>query len=273
MTRTAEALFMTQPSVSQAIAELEEHYQVRLFDRLGKKLFLTTAGSDLLTRASDMLALYENTEETFLSKPRRRCVRIGASATVGSFLLPRLIRIIRQKEPALEIDFVVANTAQIEESLLRAELDLALVEGQLHSSSLRSQVILHDELVLVAHPARLPSRRHYRAKDLESIPFLMREKGSGTAAQAQATLSQWGISPHIAGTVNSIDALHRLARAGAGLAFLPRVAVVRDLENGDLAEIRISKNRIERSIRLAHHASKRMDGDLGIVRECAMALA
>lgn len=272
MTRTAETLCMTQPSVSQAVAELEKHYQSKLFERLGKKLFLTEAGSELLTRASDILALYENTELAFLHKTQRRCVRLGASATVGSFLLPRLLRSLRHQAPALEVDFMVGNTAQTEAALLRAELDLALVEGRTQSPSLRSKLVLKDELVLVGHPALLPSQRHYQAKDLAQSPFLMRESGSGTAEQALETLAQWGIAPRIAGTVNSIDALHRLARAGVGFAFLPRVAVAQDLEHGDLAEVRIGKSRIERSIRLVHHVSKRMEGDLALVRECALEL-
>jgi len=265
MTRTAEALCMTQPSVSQAIAELEAHYQVRFFDRLGKKLFLTETGSELLTRAGDILSLYEQTEQVFQQQQRRRVVRLGASATVGSFLLPRLLHRLRHQEPTLEIDFSVDNTAQIEAALLRAELDLAWVEGRIHSTVLRRKLVLQDELVLVGHPALLPLRHPYQAKDLARTPFLMRETGSGTAEQAQETLAQWGIAPRIAGTVHSIDALHRLARAGAGLAFLPRVAVAMDLEQGDLAEIRIGKQRIERSIHIVHHASKRMEGDLRLV--------
>lgn len=270
MTRTAETLCMTQPSVSQAIAELETHYQTRFFDRLGKKLFLTEAGSELLTRAGDILAQYEQTEQAFQHQKQRRCVRLGASATVGSFLLPRLLHKLRHQEPTLEVDFLVDNTAQIEAALLRAELDLAWVEGRTHSTALRSKLVLQDELVLVGHPSLLPLQRHYQAQDLANSPFLMRESGSGTAEQAQETLTQWGISPRIAGKVHSIDALHRLARAGAGFAFLPRVAVDLDLEHGDLAEIRIGKQRIERSLRIVHHASKRMEGDLRLVQNAIL---
>lgn len=272
MTRTAEELCMTQPSVSQAIAELEEHYRSRLFDRLGRKLFLTEAGNRLLGQCAEILSVYEKTEAMFQSHAGRRVVRIGASATVGSFLLPRLLLAVRKADAGLSVEFEVGNTASIEDALLHDRLDIALVEGRLHSRLLAGEVVLPDELVLVAHPSQLPSRRHIRAKDLSGMPFLLREPGSGTAEQSRELLEEWGVEYRVAGVVNSIDALHRLVRAGAGFTLLPRLAVSRDIDNGDLVEISLSKNRYERSIRLAYHSARRLTPDLELIKKCALDL-
>lgn len=273
MTRTAEELCMTQPSVSQVVSELEKHYHVILFDRLGKKLFLTEAGSELLTRVTDLLHTHENMELFFTNRPQRRLVRLGASATVGSFLLPQLLSHLKRQDATLEIDFVVGNTAQIESALLHSELDIALVEGHVQSATLRSEVVLKDELVLVGLPELVPLKRPFSAKLLADLPFLLRESGSGTAEQAREILAEWGIAPRIAGIVNSIDALHRLVRSGAGLAFLPRVAVAEDLARKRLTEVRVGRRRMERSIHLVYHVSKKMSGDLRTVKDCALALA
>lgn len=268
MTRTAEKLFMTQPSVSQTIAELERHYQVKLFDRLGKKLFLTTAGTQLITRAQDLLKLLEDTEMSFRAATQQRLVRIGASATVGSYLLPNILNCLHKQDPDLQIEFLVANTSQVEASLLHAELDLGVVEGKTVSRNLRSVPVFKDRLVLVGIAKFLPNKRSYAAKELESVPFLLRETGSGTAEQAQMALSNWGIQPRIAGIANSIDALHRLVRAGVGVAFLPWLAVEDDLAKGKLAEFQLHGARMDRSIRMIYHTGKRMETDLHTVMEC-----
>jgi len=273
MTRTAEKLFMTQPSVSQAIAELETHYQTKLLDRLGKKLYLTESGAELLTRVSDILAQIQDTENVFQEKNQRRRIRLGATATVGSFVLPTLLRNIHKWDADLEIEFLVGNTAQVEKALLHAELDIALIEGRTTSRLLLRQFVLKDPLVLVAHPSLLQGNQTYKPKDLEKFSFLLREEGSGTAEQALNALANWGIEPHIAGRISSIEALHRLVLAKEGLAFLPRIAVDADLKKGKLAEIHVAKTQIERSFWIVYHASKKMEGDLLIVKECMAALS
>ena len=262
MTRTAERLFMTQPSVSQAMAELESHYGVALLQRLGKKLYLTPAGSELLARVSGILAQIDATEAAFAQKSKRRVVRLGASATVGSFVLPALLRSLAQRFPEVEVEFQVGNTAQMESALLQAQLDLAIVEGRTRSPLLHLIDLFSDPLVLVGHPRMVPRQRHLRPRDLEGLPFLQREAGSGSAEQAREAFASWKLEPRITGTVNSIDALHRLVREGLGLAFLPRVAVAKDLEEGELAEVALPGARRDRDISLAYHGARNLEGDL-----------
>ena len=91
---------------------------------------------------------------------------------------------------------------------------------------------------------------------------MQREAGSGSAEQAREAFASWKIEPRITGTVNSIDALHRLVRAGIGLAFLPRVAVAKDLEEGELAEVSLPGAHRDRDISLAYHSSRNLDGEL-----------
>ena len=181
MTRSAEMLSMTQPSISQAISELESHYHCRLFERVGKKLQLTIQGGELSARSASLLDLLESTEHYFQNSAKRRTVRLGCSATVGSFLLPSLMAMKQREKPELQIDFRVGNTAEMETALIRGEIDLAFVEGRIRSVSLKSHVVIKDELVLIASPNILPKGKKPSLKEMEKLPFLMRENGSGTA--------------------------------------------------------------------------------------------
>lgn len=273
MTRSAEQLCMTQPSISQAIAELESHYHCKLFERVGKKLQLTIQGGELSARSASILDLLESTKHYFQNSAKRRTIRLGCSATVGSFLLPTLIAMKQRERPELQIDFRVGNTTEIEAALLRGEIDLAFVEGRIHSVSLKSHVVIKDELALVGSPSLIPKGKSSSIKDIEKMPFLMREKGSGTAELMEDTLSEWKIAPHICGVVNSIDALLRLVRCGAGITFLPRLAVAKDLEEGLLTEVHLSKKRIVRHFKLVYPKARQFEGDLAWFKGKILALS
>ena len=165
MSAAAKHLYLSQPTVSQAVRELEAHYNGLLFERLGKKLYLTERGKLLLPHAREMIRQFQQLEEL----------------TVGTCLTPSIILDLQKKIPDLDVYSFVTNTQNIEQKLLRSELDAAVVEGEIHSPDLVVLPIIDDCLVLAAgkkHPFYRRGRIH--VQELNNQKFAVREYGSGT---------------------------------------------------------------------------------------------
>ncbi|MBR0328785.1 MAG: LysR family transcriptional regulator, partial [Selenomonadaceae bacterium] len=156
MTQAARQLHISQPSISQAVKELEEHYQVRLFERLGKKLFLTPAGQELLHYARHIISLSAQTEKTLRSFSLAAPIRLGATLSIGESIFIDIITRLKKAMPEQEVYSHVHNTSALEDALLRDELDAALVEGSITSAYLTQIPFLEDELVFIIAPDQLP---------------------------------------------------------------------------------------------------------------------
>ena len=155
MSAAARALYLSQPTVSQAIRELETHYNGLLFERFGKKLYLTDRGKLLLPQARELVHSFQHLEEMMLNQGQSPTLKLGSTITVGTCLTPDLILELRQAFPDLNVYSYVSNTRDIEKKLLRSELDAAVVEGEIQSSDLVVLPIIDDTLVLAAgkeHP-------------------------------------------------------------------------------------------------------------------------
>lgn len=181
MSAAANRLYLTQPTVSQAIRDLEEHYHVQLFNRLHKKLFITEEGQQLLELARVATGDFDSLELSMQRFKERIHMRIGASLTVGTCLMAKVISNLETEYPNMDIYSFVSNTAEIEQKLLQRELDAAVVEGIIESSQLVTVPIIEDSLVLVCGKNHdFYKKDMVYASELEGRRFAMREKGSGT---------------------------------------------------------------------------------------------
>ena len=136
MSGAARELYLSQPTVSQAISELERHYNGLLFERLGKKLYLTDRGKLLLPLATELVQQFRQTEELMLNQGQSSTLKLGSTITVGTCLTPSVIVALEKKLPDLNVYSYVSNTRDIEEKLLKSELDAAVVEGEVLSPDL-----------------------------------------------------------------------------------------------------------------------------------------
>ena len=155
MSDAASRLYLSQPTVSQAVRELEEHYGTRLFERLSKKLYITESGKQLYAYAQKVLQDFEQMEREMKPGEHQETLRLGASITVGTCLFPSLLRDFRQAMPQTLTVCHVTNTHAIEEMLLHSRLDLAVVEGEIHSPDLIAIPMVEDYLVMacsLSHP-------------------------------------------------------------------------------------------------------------------------
>lgn len=181
MSAAAKHLYISQPTVSQAIRELENHYNGLLFERLGKKLYLTDRGKLLLPHAREMIRQFQQLEELMLNQGQSSTLKLGSTITVGTCLTPFLIPRLQKNCPEIRVHSYVSNTKDIEQKLLRSELDVGIVEGEILSPDLTVLPIIDDCLVLAVgkdHP--FYGKKRIQVQDLVGEPFAMREQGSGT---------------------------------------------------------------------------------------------
>lgn len=194
MSAAANRLYLTQPTVSQAIRDLEDHYHVQLFERLHKKLYITQEGQQLLNLALMAVGNFDNLELSMQHLKERIPLRIGSSLTVGTCLMARVIADMEAADSKQDIYSFVSNTEEIEQKLLRRELDAAVVEGVIASPKLASIPVVEDSLVLVCGKNHEFYKKDViRASELEGRKFAIREKGSGTRKLFEQYLSSHNI--------------------------------------------------------------------------------
>lgn len=270
MTQAAEALYMTQPSVSQVIAELEREYKVRLFERLNHRLYLTAAGERLRSYASHILNLSEQARKELSGLAAGGTIRIGASLTIGAHLLPTLIRVYHTSKPDVEIFSRVDNTGVIEKWILEDQLDLGLVEGPIYSQYIKEDTFCDDELILVCGPGNaLWEKNKISIHDLDGKAFIIREPGSGTRAIFEQTLQESGVNWILSGVYNNTEAIKRAVREDLGLAIIPRIAVGEEMQRGLVRAIDIEGLKFMRKFSIIYHRQKFLtESMLGFMRVC-----
>jgi DNA-binding transcriptional LysR family regulator len=197
-TRGAERLGLSQSSVSGAIAALESHFKVSLFDRSRRHVSLTNAGNVLLTEAEDILGRVDLVERRMqdLAELRSGSVSLAASQTVGSYWLPPILNRFCEQYPGITIDLWTGNSTQAEKRVLAGRADLAIIEQEPLDSSLNAELVSTDMLVLVVGPLHpWYGRDAIDWSELTNTTWIMREPGSGTRALFEAELVAHGIPP------------------------------------------------------------------------------
>lgn len=257
MSLAAKNCFISQPTVSQTIHELERHYQVNLFERLSKKLYITPAGEQLLTYAQKVLNQFDVLETNMEEYHAAEQIRVGATITVGACLLSYILNDLKQIHPQLHTYACVANTSLVERKLLNSELDVALVEGIISSPDLISIPVVDDFLVLAAakdHP--LAGKKQVHLKDLSQYDFVMREKGSGTRKLFEDYLIKNNIPYHIAWEATCLDAIKSAVLYNQCISAISVRLVEHEIKNGAIHVIRSNDSSWDRNFYLVYHKDK-----------------
>ena len=251
ISRGAERLFISQPAVSKQLAELERHLGTRLFDRLPKGVRLTEAGTLLQAYSSRLFAVEAEAERALAEMQglQRGRLAIGASTTIGDYLLPSILVRFYARYPGIEIVLEIANTEVIQQKLLAGTLDLGLTEGFVEAEELEATVFLEDALVVIAAPDHpLVNQCPVTLERLCWEPFVLRELGSGTRAVVERVLNERGFVRHTALSLGSTEAVKRAVAAGAGVAIVSRLSIANEEEKGHLVVIPISDLAIRRPL-------------------------
>jgi len=251
-TRAAELLNLTQPAVTQHIKLLEDYYGVKLINRKGRQLFLTPEGELLLNYARELEAnslLFGRALKNKSSVIKR--YNVGATLTIGEFVLPRLLGEYRRLHGNTDIIMQVYNSDEIIKRLLHGEFDLGITEGPFDKERFSYVKMQDDELVLVASPQ--DSLAENSAAELEDIVYggrlILRERGSGTRVVFENKLAEMGYDISqikVYMEIGSIGAIKSLVEEGLGYTVISKAAVMRELSAGTLVTVPIRNVRVMR---------------------------
>lgn len=256
MSRAAEKLYISQSSVSQAIAELEKQYQVKLFERLSRKLYLTDAGKELLFYANQMVHLIKQIDRKMQDMSSTELIRIGACTTIAFYLMNPLLDRFQEICPAVRATVEVGNSSQLEQKILNSQLDLAFVQDISNAKEMSRECALADHLVLVCHKDHPLADKEVSEEALDGLSFVAREPGSGTRRLLDHIFSQKGIVPEYAWVCNSIASMKDAVLHKRGICLLSQHLVHEELEQGQMAEIRVKGREFNRRFFLIRHKDK-----------------
>lgn len=235
MSTAAEKLYISQPSISQSIRELEEHYDALLFERLSKKLFITEDGRRLYSLAKQLVTQYEHLEDVMSKENRRDKIRIGGTITLGSGMLSHIVRDLKTLLPNLDIYSYMNNTRIIEEKLLNMELDVGIVEGQVKSHDLISIPLIDDMLVLACGKNhRFYGRRTLFVEELNGQDFVKREPGSGTRELFENFIARHKLYIRTAFEESTPDSIKNAIQINNCMAVISIRLLEKEIQNGDI---------------------------------------
>lgn len=257
MSRAAQKLYISQPSVSQAVAELEKYYHVKLFERLSQKLYITEEGEKLLSYARHIISSFEEMEDAMCEMKSTPHLNIGCSVSVGTYLLNDLLDQIERAYPACRIVATVDNTSSIEQQVLNNKLDLGIVEGVVKSEDLIRIPVFQDELVLLCgRDHHLAGRKYISFEELEGENFISREQGSAERNQMERVLEEHGVSLNRCLSSTNTEAIKNAVIHGRGIAILSDMLVKKECSCGDMVTIQLEDFHFTRQIHLIYHKNK-----------------
>jgi DNA-binding transcriptional LysR family regulator len=251
ITGAARRLRISQPAVSKQLAELESALGVPLVDRLPRGIRLTQAGEVIRTHARRIFRAEEDAEQELaeLMGLGRGRLSVGASTTIGSYLVPRVFGDFHATHPGVALELEIGNTASIQAAVTEGRLDLGLTEGLVAGESLEVTVFAHDEMVLIVSPTHpWATAQRIGLEDLAKTPLLARERGSGSRDVIEAALANVGFFFEPAMSLGSTEAVKNAVAWGLGAAFVSRITVELELRVGVLSEVALEGVSIRRAL-------------------------
>lgn len=242
----AREVGVSQPSVSQAVRDLEERFGVALFDREGRRMRLTEQGARLLAHARDVLDDLGDLERAMADAEGSETLRVASSITCGTRHLPGVVARLAEAMPRLRPLARVEDSRAVERDVVSGAADLGLVEGFVHDGTLVATPFARDELVCVASAARAGERLSAAALVRERL--VLRERGSGVRELLEAALTERGLSCEPVWESVSTEALLAAVEAGLGVSVLPEALVGRAVEEGRVARVELTDLRLTREL-------------------------
>lgn len=257
MSIAAEKLFITQPSVSQAIKEIEDYYGVRLFERLSKKLFITANGELLLKYARHLVQSFDEMELELKNAGQNICLQIGGTITVGTCILNDVIAKLEKENKNISTKIIINNTEIIEKMLLNSQLDVAIIEGIIENKDLIKRPIYNDKLILVAGKNhKFYNRDEISIQELMGEDIISREEGSGSKRIFDDILKNSNIEVNTKWISTDTAAIKNAVINGNGLAVLSSLLVNEEIKQGTLHKVSLKEVNMFRYIYVVYHKNK-----------------
>lgn len=264
MSNAAKKLFISQPSVSQAIREIEEYYNIMLFERLSQKLYLTKDGEKLLEYSRYIVSTFDSMEKEFKNKHTNVYIRIGGSLTFGTYILPNIMEEFEKCFNKVETKIFVDNTKVIEEKLINNEIDIGIVEGEIQNTDIVKVPLLKDKLVVVCSTENeLALKDKVSLKDLYGKPMITREDGSKERSQFLKFLNKNNINVDCKWNCTSVETIKNALKKGQGFSVLSIMAVKDEIERNELKAVDVDGIQdLSRDLCLLYHKNKFLNEEI-----------
>ena len=258
MSQVAKDMYISQPSISQCISEIESEIGTKLFDRIGKKLYLTHEGKIFYEYTRRILNIYEEGINVVRSsKSNKGKLVIGASTTIGTYIMPPIINRFNKKEKYIEISMIIDNKQNIEELILNNKVDIAFIEGTVSSKEIILKNIWTDELVFISSINHEWNGKEYLdLEDLKNNKFIIREDGSGTRERFEDFLEDKDIEFDSYIELSNLEAILNYVKLNMGVSCVPYISVLSEESLKSINVYRIKEHNINRPLYSAIHKDK-----------------
>ncbi|SIT33303.1 DNA-binding transcriptional regulator, LysR family [Filimonas lacunae] len=253
--KASDTLFISQPAISKHIKQLEEYYKIKLFDRKGIHIELTTAGKLLQQRVLQVKAIQEETEFDLSllnhQSPGKGILKLGASTTIALYILPKVLSMFLRQYPQMEVTLLNRNSEIVLEALLNQEINLGIIEGREKLTNVVYQPFMNDRVIAVCSKKNsIAAKKKYALQEVTQMPIALRERGSGTLEALKYTLQKHKIGLNdlqVKARLGGTEALKNFLIESDCVGFLPQRSVTKELKHGELTEIHFDGLLIERS--------------------------
>ncbi len=263
-TGASRELHLTQPGISMHIKELEKHYKTRLFDRLGKKIVLTQAGTILFKATENILGLVNDAKIKIddLQGLTSGTLNIGASTTIGTYILPELLVKFRHAHPNIEIAMDISLSQEVVEKVLNNTIEIGFVGHCTREKKLLVKPFAKDPMVLIV-AAKHPwagRRQPVRLQDLSDQPILLARRGSGTRAIMERLFARQKISPKNCMELGTVEGVKKAVEIDLGISIISKYVVARELAAGLIKTVAMSGVDLNRDLYLLYHKDRYLSG-------------
>lgn len=260
-TRAAEALHISQPSVSARVRDLEAALGQQLFEQIGRRIYLTDAGQELREHAEMILRQVDAARRAVdeVGGLQRGTLRVVSTTTVGSYVLPGVLGRFHRAHPGISLVLDVTNWSRAVDSLRQNTMDLAVLGPTEEIEDMVVRSFMQNELVVAAAPGHpLADRRALPFTALTDYPVLVREEGSGTRSDTLRLFADHGVRPRVAMELRHSAAIKQGVMAGLGIALLSRQAMGVELANGTLVMLDVEGLPLRRDWHIVHRRDRRL---------------
>ena len=259
LSAAAEVLFITQPAVTKSIQRLQEHYELKFIDYVGRKLVLTDAGQALYKIAENIFEMENYAEESIkdFKERKRGHIRILASESFGDYYLPEVVIPFCKAHPLVQVSMNILPTELVVENTAGLKCDVGFISYAVRHEKLTVREVLEDELVIITskrHP--LKGKRVLRPNDLEGQSMIMHEEGSAPRRAIDDFLQRHGITVKIPMELTSNRAIKRAVEHGLGIALVSRKVAQEEIEQRRLVALSLADSTMKRKFFLIHHKDK-----------------
>jgi len=267
--KAAESLHLTQPGVSMHIKELEASAGLPLFERIGRKLYVTEAGQELLARTREILRALKDAEDTLNGLRGLRRGRINlAVVSTAKYFVPQLLARFGRDFPELEIRLTVNNRSSVIEQLIANDVDLAIMGRSPQSLDTVAEPFAQNPHVIIAAPDHpLASQRDVPVEAVARENFIVREPGSGTRLAMQQYFDEFGLTCNVGLEMASNETIKQAVMAGMGISFISRHTLDLELQTQRLVVLDVRGTPVMRLWHVAHLVKKRLSPTAVAFRE------